>query len=381
MVSFETLWNGNYWEVALLAAMVMLPLIAIVYMIGRAIGRDALTSWAKDEFYQFFGSLFIIATVILLLALVNMFILDILITSGFSCTQNGCNIAYQTISYGAVVEQTKTCGGAKEDACHIALAKVSLDTMYDLVRNYAADQMATSGFLTILSNVKASFGPQQAFFKRYAPGIQVTFQPLAFFEMITNIYDTLLDFLYMMVFLIKANSMMLEVVNVALFPYFLIMGVALRALSTTRKLGGLLIAIALVLYFIYPLVITLSSALIAPSSKLFVVDFGYVYGREISLVDIQDQFDVATSGGSVDFVTFNIFRPIMPYQVRSGEVVNGELLSGEVVPGGIADTVAFMSVWVFFQFIVVLYATIISIRELSPFFGGDVEIAGLTRLI
>ena len=111
MVKFEALWQGagGYWNVVIAAALIMLPLIAIVYMVGRAIGREELTAWSKDEFYQLFGSFFIIGSVIVLLIFINTFALNLLFAGGFNCSTTGCTFDYNTLLQCTSVKLTKTC--------------------------------------------------------------------------------------------------------------------------------------------------------------------------------------------------------------------------------------------------------------------------------
>jgi len=378
----ELLWGAlpaenTYAYVAFIAALIMLPTIAIVYMIGKVVGSNRLMGWSRDELYQLFGSVFIVFFVFIFLQMASLVILNSLGAAGFQCQSNGCTFEYEQMDiYGVPKMLTATCTNSLEYPCQLALAKAAVNAKYDLIRFYTADQMSWNGFIGVVSGSAVSLGPQYAFIKKVIGNFGITVTPLAGLGFVGDLYDNMLDILYVILLLVKANWIMLELTQSSLFPYFFIAGIVLRAIPLTRRAGGLLIAIALVLFFVFPMITILTSMLISPDPNVFIVDYGFVYGsapqNTPTILDLVNDITVQVAEGRTDLASYAISKPILRFKLDQ---------DNKLIPGGIVDTTAFMSVWILFQQIVIIYTVLVSIINLSPFFGGDVDIAGLSRLI
>ena len=154
--------------------------------------------------------------------------------------------------------------------------------------------------------------------------------------------------------------MFLEFVEAGMFSIFLVSGIILRTFTPTRRLGGLLIAIAIGIYLIFPTLLILVS-LVAPNTTFELEDFEnvFTYGGEAhSFPGVLWVFFKNVAGTGLNFPSYlavEIFKPF--------------------------EKAAILFVWIFVQQLIIIYATVVSIREISQFLGGDIEIAGLTRLL
>jgi hypothetical protein len=175
------------------------------------------------------------------------------------------------------------------------------------------------------------------------------------------------------------------------------MGIILRTFFFSRKVGGLLIAIAIAIYTIYPLMYVL----LQPFFVLNVHDFemqtpdpqGNWKGCDGSLVP----FDMTIWGvvgfytGVQPYTACNTMTPTYMFYTRDaahnpgddGSITfNRTVYGGMKTPfNGVLPTVGYMMIpGTFFPLLNILI-TISFIKVLSPTLGGDVEIAGLTRII
>jgi hypothetical protein len=80
-----------------------------------------------------------------------------------------------------------------------------------------------------------------------------TFTPWkGFFTMGNKVKEMVFDWTIKLMMLIKFQEVMLRFIATALFPALFVSGAMLRAFVFTRRLGGLLLAMGIALYFIYP---------------------------------------------------------------------------------------------------------------------------------
>lgn len=358
MVEFLTLWK-DYSLIALLIVLISLPLISIIYFVGKALANEQMVGWGKDELYQAIGSVIIIALTIMMLGLINDVALSVLGAGGFSCTQT---------------------------PCQISIAEERLNGMTQLIVDYTADQLVTVGWLSTEYDAKITILPM-LLPKNDACrlGMCISICPLAGLEILAdNIYDSALDLIFAIIFTLKAQLVFLSFIQHALFPLLLVGGIALRSISLTRKVGGLLIAIALALFFVYPMLIIFQSYIISPNPNVFKLEFDQLL-QEIhpELVDnpqqtltfkqrIESALTVEVNGQKMDWITYQLFKPIQPAYSDANGVAHG---------GGILDATAAIIVWFAIQQVIMLYGIVAFVKETSPLFGGDVEIAGLSRLI
>jgi len=81
-----------------------------------------------------------------------------------------------------------------------------------------------------------------------------TFNPWrGFFTMGNTIKAQVFEYAMKLMLITKFQEVLLRFVSIAAFPAMFVAGAVLRTFTFTRKLGGLLMAIALVLYFIFPM--------------------------------------------------------------------------------------------------------------------------------
>ncbi|MEM3369578.1 MAG: hypothetical protein QXE90_01860, partial [Candidatus Micrarchaeia archaeon] len=84
--------------------------------------------------------------------------------------------------------------------------------------------------------------------------------------------------------------------------------------------------------------------------------------------------------------SINLFNMIVNIKGNiGGQEVSTDFISymffSSILPNGFLDNMAFLSMWMFVPFIISIYSLLVFIKEFSSFLGGDIDIAGLSKLI
>ena len=390
----------SYQLIAIIVVFISIAILAIVYMLGRAFSNDKMTGWAIEEFYQAFASILIIALVIFVIGFFTDLSLQLLKVAEFNCdvgaricTYTEIRMIPTTLGFGGKRIDLKECGGEKGVPCHIAIAQSRVNSMFDIVRFNAADKVVRSGWLRIIKSL--SFRIKAPFVGKLGTvsntfGVGVAFSPFAGIVLLNDSYGNVFEFLTKALQFLSVHNIMFTIIEKVIFPLFLVAGIVLRAVSPFRKLGGLLIAIAVGLYFIYPFMFILQSLILAPDPDKFPMTFE----------DFQENLPVTmTSDGEQVNMPSNLITGMFSWFYRyvdcpapgaGGQVDTSQCKKIDMItyytfrmvqPGGDLETSSFIAVWIILPEIIVLYTLILFIKGLSPFFGGDVDIAGLSKLV
>lgn len=384
---FEILFAG-WVQVAALVLFISAALISIVYMIARALNNDDYKKWAQNEIYQVIASALILGSLLIFLAIINNILIEIipLINSSidFQCTSSSCTykeitfpvqlIGSQNAVHGVVV--TNQC---EQGYCHIEIAKSMLRSYFNIIRFYLANKIADIGWVSILKSITISI-------------FSVKLSPLAGLQPILDIYSNFIKFGTYVLFWLKGNEIFLSFVSIALFPSFLIAGIALRSISLFRGVGGLLISIAVGTFFVYPMLLIFVTTIISPDPSYYQLTFTDYSGFVASLPSYPDS---QTTKGNLISSKQNLIeeKNYMQSTLEFYKNVHSSLTSDyaghslleksfyTILPNGFLDSMAFLSVWVIIPAIISIYALLIFIKEFSTFIGGDIDIAGLSKLI
>ncbi len=221
----------KYWkELSVLALLISAVLIALAYMYGNAFDQPDLKAWASVEINQ------VISTAIIILVLfVAVAFLD-------------------TIVAGAVEESALPNLKCEVGTpCGITIAHAYLDTMINNAHkdsrsilkqsfNYAKDAAKRSGyscnmFILPIPCLWAS--------------ISVGDEPHLILQ--TERLNAVLDYYNNIIASMSAQRFFVDNISFRLGPAILLVGIVARSFPFTRKVGGLLIAVAVGVIFVFPL--------------------------------------------------------------------------------------------------------------------------------
>lgn len=389
----------SYIPLSVIVVGLSVLILAIVYQIGRMLSNKGMTDWARYEVYQAFGSLMIIALVAFALWNMNTVLLVLMEQGGFQCSGDSCTYTEYTfvqslLGFDKLEPSTKTC----TEHCQVEIAKSYLNMEYELITRYTAAQICKIAWLELLAEMNIDFTPLKmlpAYSKRlettlgtkvantlgkasklttrFGASFSISFSPFSGYQVVDESYEIMISFMMDLMGMLKANWMMLTLVEHSIFPLFLVVGIILRILSVTRKLGGLMIAMAITLYFFYPAVVILQSIAISPQSSMFKLEFVDCPG-DVPLEYGKEQPDGAKQS------MFSFFSET-DVQTNQKSFLGAYLGWGVTKPGGLIDATAAVTTWVLVQLIILVYLIAAFIMGLSPLFGGDVDIAGISRLL
>ncbi len=385
MQALDILWE-NYVEISLIVLLITISIVAIVYMIGKILGRREIEDYATGEVYQGIASAFIIAAIIALLLTIDNIILAIFQDVGLSCTGNTCfynntevkgRFGLRIVPLGfELKKKVENCSQdilKTNDSCHMKIARARLNTLNNVVKAYTASKIMTYGWIFTLETISIGVEKVEEIDKytgvvkrvgiianKLLEFLPSEFAPFSWISMIREAFKVIYSVLYTISIYLSGVDMFLEFVEAGMFSIFLVSGIILRTFTPTRRLGGLLIAIAIGIYLIFPTLLILVS-LVAPNTTFELEDFENVFthgGEAHSFPGVLWVFFKNVAGTGLNFPSYlavEIFKPF--------------------------EKAAILFVWIFVQQLIIIYATVVSIREISQFLGGDIEIAGLTRLL
>ena len=384
----------QYLPLAGVVILATISIIALAYLIGSLLSNDQLKAWSRIELTEAFYSAVIIALAFSIFALADASIAGFL-DSGVHpgppiCTALSAQPAYD------------------EYPCHIAVAKSFLSTLFDQGSSYLYSLLRQYSRFSFLASMGLNWDSLE-----HSMG-SLSFTPFApYLQLPMSIYSYLFDFGVRSLILIKLQEILLGFINGSIFPVFFIAGAVLRAFPAMRRLGGLMMAIAVSFYYVFPAFYVLGSAVFtqmmlqsptgnvmeAPEIDFSALNMPYTDPDMSSYSQAQrssgelltlDQsanickpaaerdsgFDVA--GEWTDFIGLMgqlIAAPVSG--VAWGDQFDGWIFGNSGIIQGMGRMVFFS---LFFSFLAVM-STIAAIKSLSPLFGGDVEIAGLTHLV
>jgi len=476
------MWGDWVWFAGA-ALGITTTLVGIVYMLSELLMNDKMKSWAKMELAEIFYSAIIISMAVVALPTIDGVVQGAFMVSntgtggvagaGMPCAGTVTSTWVPTTDYGVAGSKHYTCqdicgpGIAASptsvyhgvESCHMRLGIWYMRELFDETKTFAYD--------TYLSYINT------AMIAAFSINIEFVFEAAGFFTMtpwagfytIGNaIKATVFDWAVKIMMLLKFQEVLLYFIATALFPALFVSGALLRTFPFTRKLGGLLLAMAITFYFIFPAFYAFGALVMldikhnpqvinawfnspanpanrlstqAISTPIAIATFGtaqvtpqnfpdppianmmYINGSttmhipggsysagdsEVALynlegMDSKDYYALMEDGKNQGYMPGFDLGASQTEQQTDAALTSGwnsaqtwlgsvskeskldNFLNVAWKPNGPVDSMARLTFWsAFFSFISII-ATIAGIRSLAVTFGGDIEIAGLTRLI
>ncbi len=448
-----------FWGwIAAAAFSIMTALVALVYALGSLLMNEKMKTWAKMELLEIFYSALVFS-----LCISSVGIVDAIVQGALGVSNLGGGQSTQTWirdPEAGFPDETliDICGPRMArsgiygdlESCHIRLATYYLREIFAEGRDFAYAVYRSYLWTSIAAefSINIEFVFEQAGFFTWNP-----FR--GFYTMGNLIKDLAFDWAMKINLLTKFQELMLRFVAVALFPALLILGCILRTFVFTRKLGGLLLGIAIALYFIYPAFYAFGGLVLIDlkekarpmwendpanpgnrylgtpishnpplANTLYVDGTINMVGGDVSNQELEERLrayedmsdeefkqcveegrcgsaggglapniDLSKNFGSMsDNEKERAFNRMQEASQSWRESVFRMNLIDRLAqsipggpsywgPGGFIDVLARLTFFSLFFSLFGLLGTIAAIRSLSITFGGDIEIAGLTRLI
>jgi hypothetical protein len=238
-------------------------------MLSELLQNDRMKGWAKMELTEVVYSAIIISIAVTGLPLIDAVVQGALVGAGGAgggtpgCAGTVTSYWIPVNDYSSIISGTKRyecldiCGEPIAhdirsvyhgvESCHLRLGIWYLREIFDEAKEFSFDiylsYIKTSMIAEFTINIEFLF-EKAGFF---------TFTPWRGFYTIGNkIKELVFEWAIKLMMLTKFQEVLLRFIATALFPALFVIGAMLRTFTFTRRLGGLLLAMAITLYFIFP---------------------------------------------------------------------------------------------------------------------------------
>jgi hypothetical protein len=434
---------------------IMTTLVAAVYALSELLMNDKMKQWAKVELAEIFYSAVIISFVVMGVGPIDQVVQSSLGVSGGigGAAMTGCDHGPVTSTYVPITDLGTFIGARKYvcedicgpeiaantlspyhgvDACHMRLGMWYMREVFEEGKKFAFDTYSSYIWTSIASEftINIEFMFEKAGFFTFTPWRGA-------FTIPNKVNEMVFDWTIKIMMVDKFQEVFLHFIAIALFPSLLVSGAVLRTFAFTRKLGGLLLAMAIALYFIYPAFYAFGALILLNmkndpviidawladtkanpehTKDPFIIDTMYIHGAipmPGATGGTMDSADMQNELNKIEGKPYNPSDPLLPPSdmssnkfsnmtdgqkkdamasmwdkaytwftaISSESKVDTPFIKFAWVKGGPVDIAARFTFWSMFFSLFGLLGTIAAIRSLSITFGGDIEIAGLTRLI
>ncbi|MEW6329138.1 MAG: hypothetical protein AB1468_03405 [Candidatus Micrarchaeota archaeon] len=377
-------WGGTWQSAGGLVIIIAVFALISAWMVARAFQLRDLETLLKNEIYQAFVSAILFGAFVVFVPLLESvsqeFGAKVLgsqagwsasnATGTWVITPNASAYTYRYRETGsgagkAAGRWEEIQGGTIDCAypCHFYLARAFLGRTYEQIAKQARASVKMYAELVFIETVH---------YGGYINILGVPFSlrfdiaPFAGYGVLYEQIGTAVDFMAKAMLSVKFQEQALLYIQNGVFPIFLVAGLILRTLWFTRKLGGLLLAIALGVYSIFPLLYvlgwyTIDVIPVMPQLSTTLIPSGTPQPKDLILFT----HDLTPDSSKFSHVLFTQYDPVtgMPDSV------------------GVLDTTAMLMLPALALPLLNIFITLAFIKALSPALGGDVEIAGLTRLL
>lgn len=250
--------------------LLVLSIVALAYALGSLLSNDQMKAWAKVELVEVFYSAVILGMTVFLVTLADSSIAGLINTSH-------PYVANDMVSQTGFCTYLDGLQDYKGLPCHIAVGKSFFSTLFDESSMYLYSMLSDYNRMAYL----ASIGVNMDTILHSTGGL--SFSPFsAYLQMPIGIYNYLFDFGIRSLILIKSQEILLVFVNASVFPIFMGVGIALRAFPAFRKLGGLMMGIALSMYYVFPAFYILGSYIL---TNMMIVQFHDSATHSVNIMD------------------------------------------------------------------------------------------------
>ncbi|MEM4633591.1 MAG: hypothetical protein QW275_00365 [Candidatus Anstonellaceae archaeon] len=218
-------WFSDWKSASLIGIMVAIGIIAIAAMIGHSFNLSEVKAFANRELMQAVVSALLIFGIM------------------------GAIIFFDSTARMAIEAGGLPVACNPDEPCYISAAKQYLQNIYDVAKesaenslkeSFESQKIASTGMSIQFNIWQLAFAGSNT---RWNAGYSIKAErAMATFETVSRLMVS-----------IYAQKYFIEVISFAIAPIFLLLGIILRTFFFTRKLGGLMLAIAVSLFIVYPL--------------------------------------------------------------------------------------------------------------------------------
>ena len=409
----------QWLPIAAMAVMLSTFIVALAYMVAHFLGDEKLKAWGKSEAMQIFYSILILALILSLYGILNTVLSSVAsfdpqsaaICQADSSASGNLIVGTNPRNHDSLVYYVPMANDPNSQItysipCHIGLANNYLEQVFSNAKQLNRHFIGIAVFYHTVSTASLTFETL------VPPTTAITVMPLAGLSIVADSISQLFEITVRLMALLRLQQFFLALVQRALFPLFLVIGIILRTFFFTRKLGGLLLALGLCLYTVFPGVYIIGSYVLGQSTNgtYSLAEFNYdklptlsfdpsspegafpkpsTFDANPPATPAKDAADFCKPETNPSFtdqfwtkakavLTFvkDLFSLNILTMVKNQ--LGGTWLLGE---GGAIDSVAQLAIYTTLIPFIAIMMTLAAVKVMSPLFGGDVDIPGLSRLI
>jgi len=326
----------------------MTVLVGIAYLLGKVLQQRKFEDWAKKEFLQVIISAALVGGLVFLFhptsgALITVFNGLIGPETHYVATISGAPISYSSSECGLTGIEPNTV---------MCFAVSYLTALSGLIANVFSTIFTLNFVLDLLS--KLSFDV-----------IVIEITPLSGLNSVVQVFNTIMQSLVFLGVTVGVEIALMKFIHSVGLTVLLPIGVVLRCFFATRRIGGALMAIAIGLYVVFPLAISLNGLMA-----------GEAFDDSIALIEKTLNDVNAVSPASIYTNSSAILNPEawMDYFGRMG--TNIDTLSDDLkqLPAMYFDLISSLVVQIIFLPFLSLMITVIAIKELAMLFGAEISL-------
>ena len=225
-----TMEIGKNWQLlSVMALIISVILVAIAYVIGIGLEMPEMKAWAGTELVQVIANAIIIALLIVTLAFIELVVLGI--AAGSNLNVPAC--------MGA---------GAESVGCLQGVTDSYLSSYIDIAESNAKGVLKDNVFAAGMMGRRIGLNCITIFCAQIGASSTIGGQYIVKTDMYMIIFDHYTNLIASM----EAQKFFVDNIAFRMGPVILAMGVVARSFFVTRKLGGLLIAMAAGMMFFFP---------------------------------------------------------------------------------------------------------------------------------
>ena len=390
---YQSLWMGQngqlgWYSMGLVVFAIMFLFFGMGYMISAIFATDKLRTWIKEETYQIIVSFFIFVVLISAIGFFNEISKTAAQNAGLVAKMDAEKLKEASkLETAQEQEKAKSNLDAEFDCsrdCHITVARFYLHTLFNRIRDQTKDLLGINMWVSGISTLSIS---KQFFIENLGLNLPL----FSGFQAITNMVSLVVSWMTRFMIFVKLQEIFMRIVAYPIFPMLLLAGVILRSFFLTRRLGGLLIAVAIATYYVVPSMYIISDylwnyylAYTPVGVDNFAIDYSQIGLSESGpegtidegVAGAQDHLTGIAEGNSEQGL-LKIWTKIKDtstfYKKLSVEWI---IEDDQVIEQG-----SRIAIYATFMPLFAIFGTVAFIKNFSPLLGGDVEIAGLSRLI
>lgn len=355
--------NGDAFRVAIYAIISMFVLVGIVHLFSRVLKNQKLGDWAKNEFIQAMISAAIVGSLYVLMAPQSGVIIQafdsliptstqvpvwnsVAVSGELPLLASSGGIVYEPIdsSYAACGDMTST---------PLCYAYDYLALLQQSITGLSMDLLAFTSMVGILASLSVNL-------------MVVDFAPLSGLTSVVAICNSVMQSLMFLGVVAGVEMALLVFIGATALKVFLPIGVVLRCFFATRRIGGLLMAVAIGLYIVFPLTIALNAIAMnsGPDAQLSQDSSNFLaLEGQVNHVSPFSSGNVSSSDQLVGFAT-------------SAAAGLGPVLAGvRSVPVLSTDVLSAMVIQLVFLPVLSVMITALAIKELAGLFGSEVNLS------